>query len=131
MADYTVTRLDEVESTFGGSLRKVRAALGVHSFGMSVEEFPPGFSAYPEHDHSRDGQEEVYLALAGSGTMEVDGEAITLDPDTVVRVGPGTKRKVISGPDGVRLLVLGGVPGAPYEPPPWTELGAPDPLAGP
>jgi mannose-6-phosphate isomerase-like protein (cupin superfamily) len=126
MADYTVTKIGDVETTLGGGLRKVRAALGVHAFGMAVEEFPPGFSDYPEHDHAVDGQEEVYLALSGGGTMEVGGEAVPLDQETVIRVGPGTKRKVTAGPAGVRLLVLGGVPGAPYEPPAWTELGAPD-----
>lgn len=129
MADYTVTRISEVEATFGGGLRKVRAALGVHSFGMAIEEFPAGFADYPEHDHAHDRQEEVYLALAGSGTIEIDGEPVALDTETAVRVGPGTRRKIVPGPEGLRVLVLGGVPGAPYEPPPWTELGAPDPAA--
>jgi hypothetical protein len=60
--------------------------------------------------------------------MEVDGDTIPLEPETVVRVGPEAKRKIIPGPDGMRPLALGGVPGAAYEPPGYTELGAPDPL---
>ena len=41
----------------------------------------------------------------------------------------GTKRKVYAGADGVRLLVIGGVPGAAYEVLEFTEVGAPDPAA--
>jgi len=33
----------------------------------------------------------------------------------VARVGPEVKRKVTPGPDGIRLLVIGATPGAPYE----------------
>ena len=82
---------------------------------------------YPDHDHADEGEEEVYLAWKGSGILTVEGEEITLDQDTVVRVGATTKRKVRSGPDGLRLLVLGGVPGEAYERRERYELGAPDP----
>jgi hypothetical protein len=46
-----------------------------------------------------------------------------------VRVGPDTKRKIHPGPDGMRLLAIGGTPGEAYEAPGYSELGAPDPLA--
>jgi hypothetical protein len=42
-------------------------------------------------------------------------------------VGPETKRKVRSGPDGLRLIILGGVPGEVYERRERYRLGAPDP----
>jgi mannose-6-phosphate isomerase-like protein (cupin superfamily) len=61
------------------------------------------------------GQEEVYVALRGSGTLEADGEQYPIDPDHIVRVGPAVGRKVISGPDGLRLLALGATPGEPYD----------------
>ena len=38
-------------------------------------------------------------------------------------------RKVWPGSDGIRLLVLGGVPGETYEPPEISKLGEPDPMA--
>jgi hypothetical protein len=47
----------------------------------------------------------------------------------MVRVGPAVRRKLWPGPDGMRVLALGAIPGAVYESPPITELGAPDPLA--
>jgi len=59
----------------------------------------------------------------------VDGERHPLDGETFVRVGPGTTRKIWPGDYGVRLLIVGGVPGAVYEAPDRTKLGEPDPIA--
>ena len=65
--DYTVLRLDEMEAAFGGLLVRVRASLGLSSFGLQVADIPPNSGdAYPEHDHEYDGQEELYLLLRGS-----------------------------------------------------------------
>jgi len=129
MANYTVKRIDEMEAVYAGALKRARASLGVTAFGMQVLDFPPNADRYPEHDHAEDGQEEVYVTLSGDGEIEVEGERHALDPDTVVRVGPGVTRKIWSGDEGLRLLALGGVPGGVYEPPEVSELGAPDPLA--
>ncbi len=46
--------------------------------------------------------------------MDVEGERVELDGETLVRVGPEAKRKVHSGPEGLRMLVIGGCPGEPY-----------------
>ena len=124
MSNYTAVKIDEMHSLHGGAMRLARASLGVSSFGMQVEEFPPNFDKYPAHNHEHDGQEEVYVVLRGSAQMEVDGENVTLDPDTVVRVGPGATRSMQVGPEGVRLLVLGGVPGGVYEAPDFTKPAA-------
>jgi mannose-6-phosphate isomerase-like protein (cupin superfamily) len=122
MPDYTVKRIDEMEGAFGGGLKKVRAELGVSSFGVQVIDLPPNFSDYPEHDHAEQGQEEVYAAIKGSGELEVDGERIAISPEVIVRVGPASRRKVYSGPDGLRVLAMGAVPGQAYTISPMTEL---------
>jgi mannose-6-phosphate isomerase-like protein (cupin superfamily) len=123
MADVTVKSLDDFEAIFGGGMRRVRAGLGVCSFGIQVIEMPPGFKMYPEHDHSHDEQEEVYTALSGSAVLQIGDESFVLEPGIFARVGPGQKRKLVTGEEGVRLLCLGGVPGRAYEPPGWTEEG--------
>ncbi len=122
MADYTTKQIDEMEAAFGGGLKKARAELGVESFGMQVIDLPPNYGDYPEHDHASDGQEEVYSVMRGSGEIDVEGERIALNPDILVRVGPATKRKIYAGTDGLRLLALGGTPGAAYEAAEFTEL---------
>lgn len=60
-------------------------------------------------------QEEVYVALSGSGTLQADGERYPLDSAHIARVAPGVKRKIVAGPDGLRLLALGATPGEPYD----------------
>ena len=129
MAEMTIKQVEDMEAIFYGSFKRAGAELEVGSFGMNVIDFPPesGEGVYPEHDHADVGEEEVYLAWRGSGTLTVEGEEIALDQDTIVRVSPSTKRKVRSGPEGLRLLVLGGVPGEAYERRERYVLGAPDP----
>jgi hypothetical protein len=129
MSEYEVKRIDEMEAVFGGAFKRARAELGVESFGMQIIDMPPSYDGYPEHDHAEDGQEEVFLSLRGGGEIEIAGERYPLDADHVARVSSGTKRKVWPGPEGIRLLVLGGVPGRVYEPPDVTKLGQPDPMA--
>jgi mannose-6-phosphate isomerase-like protein (cupin superfamily) len=124
MADYTSKRIDEMEAGFGGGFVKARAELGVTAFGFQVIQMPPNYGDYPEHDHAETEQEEVYLAIGGSGSIEVEGEKTDLDKDTFVRVGAAAKRKVYAGPEGLRILVIGGSPGKAYEAPAITELGA-------
>ncbi|HWH45408.1 MAG TPA: cupin domain-containing protein [Thermoleophilaceae bacterium] len=129
MSDYCHKRIDEMEAVFFGSFKRARAELGVTSFGLQVIDMPPNADQYPEHDHGEDGQEEVYVVLSGAGEIEIDGERHVLDADHMVRVSAGTKRKVWPGDSGLRILVVGGVPGKAYEPVGITELGAPDPAA--
>jgi uncharacterized cupin superfamily protein len=123
--------LEEFDAIFGGGMRRVRAGLGVTSFGIQVIELPPDFSMYPTHDHLHDEQEEVYLTLGGRATLQVGDEGFELEPGVFARVGPGQARKLLTGPEGARILCLGGTPGKVYEPPTWTEEGgAPPPLPG-
>jgi mannose-6-phosphate isomerase-like protein (cupin superfamily) len=128
MAGYSIKKIDEMEAVYANSFKRARAELGVEAFGMQVVDMPPDADQYPEHDHANDGQEEVYVTLHGTGEIEIEGERHRLDRDTMVRVGPGVKRKVWTGGDALRLLIVGGVPGEVYDPPEVTMLGAPDPL---
>jgi len=132
MGDYTVKRFDEMEPILGGIFRRTRASLGATSFGMQILDMPPdGGDFYPNHDHADSGQEEVYVVLDGSATFQIEDDEVGMSPQMAIRVGPRTKRKIHGGPQGARILVVGGVPGRVYEPPPFTELGGPDPVAPP
>jgi mannose-6-phosphate isomerase-like protein (cupin superfamily) len=122
MPDYTVKRIDEMEGAFGGGLKKARAELGVTSFGMQVVDMPPNYADYPEHDHAEESQEEAFAVLRGSGHMDVEGERVELTPDVILRVGANAKRKIYAGPEGIRLIALGGTPGSAYEVKAFTEL---------
>jgi len=125
MIDYTAKGIDEMEAAHGGGFVKARAELGVTAFGMQVIQLPPNYTDYPEHDHAESGQEEVFLAIGGSGWIDIEGERVDLDSKTFVRVGPEPKRKVHAGPDGLRMLALGGAPGEVYKIVATTELSDP------
>jgi mannose-6-phosphate isomerase-like protein (cupin superfamily) len=127
VGDHTVKRIGEMEGFYRGLFLKARSELGVQSFGLAVIELEPGSDAHPNHDHASQGQEEVFIVLRGSGEMEVDGERFPIDPETMVRVGPEAKRCIHPGREGMRLIAIGGVPGQAYQPPGYTEVGAPDP----
>ena len=129
MAGHAVKKIDDMEAIYLGAFKRVRAELGVESFGLQVIDMPANFDGYPEHDHAEDGQEEVFLALKGGGEIEIEGERHPLDPDHMVRVAAGTKRKVWPGAEGIRMVIVGGVPGAVYEAPAISRLGEPDPMA--
>ncbi|MEA2368933.1 MAG: hypothetical protein QOH38_1651 [Thermoleophilaceae bacterium] len=124
MADYTVKKIDELDAGLGGAFKRARAELGVGSFGIQVLDLPPNLEIYPEHDHAESGQEEVFLVMRGAAEIDIDGERVALDPDTNVRVGPEARRKIYTGEEGARVLALGGTPGAVYEPPASSQIGA-------
>lgn len=124
MSDYTAKRISDMQASHGGGFVKARAELGVTAFGMQVIQLPAGFEGYPEHDHAESGQEEVFVTLAGSGWMEIEGERAEMDPETLIRVAADIRRKVFAGPQGLRMLVIGGCPGEAYKIVPTTELEA-------
>jgi mannose-6-phosphate isomerase-like protein (cupin superfamily) len=128
MGEYTVKRIDEMEAVYLGAFKRARAELGVESFGLQVIDLPPDFENYPEHDHAEDGQEEVFMAIKGGGEIEIDGQRFPLDPDHMARVASGTKRKVWPGSEGMRMVIVGGVPGGVYQAPEISKLGEPDPM---
>jgi uncharacterized cupin superfamily protein len=129
MSTYSVKKIDDMEAVFRGAFKRARAELGVESFGMQIIDLPPNYENYPEHDHAEDGQEEVFIALRGGGEIEIAGERYSLDGDHIARVASGTMRKVWPGSEGLRLLIVGGVPGQVYEAPEISELGVADPMA--
>jgi mannose-6-phosphate isomerase-like protein (cupin superfamily) len=117
MADVTVKRFDELESYKNeGHFNYAARTLGVTAWGMNLLKLPPAWPDYPDHDHAKDGQEEVYVIIEGDATLHAGGETWKVLPGTFVRVGPQQKRKFVPGPKGVTIVALGGTPGKAYEP---------------
>jgi uncharacterized cupin superfamily protein len=130
MADVTVKRIEDFEAIFHGGFRRVRAGLGVSSFGLAVMELPPGFTDYPDHTQAHDAQEEVYTLLSGRARLRVGGEGgeeVALEPGVWVRVGPAERRKIFTDSEPARVLAVGATPGVAYEPPEFTVEGGAQP----
>jgi quercetin dioxygenase-like cupin family protein len=114
MGQAKVSHLDDIEGAYGGIFKPVAKHLGVTAFGVNVEQFPQDHEQYPEHDHSADGQEEVYIVLSGQATLTIDDDAHALRAGSIAYVPAGTKRRFTT-PDGpVQFIAIGGTPGTPF-----------------
>lgn len=131
MPDVTAKAIDDMEAIYDGLARRARAELGVTAFGMQVVTMPPRWDGYPMHNHDHDAfdpnQEEVYIPLEGDATLVTDdGTEYHLEPGMMARVEPTQQRRILPGPDGIRLIALDGHPGA-FDAGDWTQLGAAPP----
>ena len=119
MAGYDVVDVGDLEGEGpGGMVRKTRRAVGARAFGFNYFVFPPDQEGR-EHDHSGNGQEEVYFVVKGSGVMRVDSDELELRPGRLIRVDPDSTRVPISGADGLEFITFGAPLEGNYEPPEW------------
>ena len=119
MSDLTASgsAIDDLPDMWDGFMRMVRPGLGISAFGANVMNLPPDYSTRA-HDESASGQEELYVCLSGAGWIVLDDsdERLPVDAEHLAAVGPGTSRTLASGPEGLRVLIVGSTPGRGYEP---------------
>jgi mannose-6-phosphate isomerase-like protein (cupin superfamily) len=73
--------------------------------GLNYLLVKPGQREAFAHRHKT--AEEIYVVLAGSGSVKLDDEVVELAPMDAVRVAPGTARGFAGGPDGLEVLIFG------------------------
>jgi quercetin dioxygenase-like cupin family protein len=107
---YTIMSVDEFEAMEGSgnaTWRLARKSLGAESFGFNVVDIAPG-GQIPEHNHSGDNQEEVYIVLDGQGTIVTDGTGHDAPAGTYLRCAPEVNRMIRNDSDAnVRALLIG------------------------
>ena len=111
--------IDDLPQIWDGWGKLVRAGLDITAFGVQIMDLPPAYTT-ASHDEAETGQQELYVALRGAGAVVAGDERLPLDPEHLVRVNAGVERTLTSGPEGLRVLCVGGVPGAAYVAPEWT-----------
>ena len=119
---HAAASIDALPTLYDGFAKLVRTGLGITAFGANIMDLPPDYST-GAHDESETGQQELYVALRGAGSVDVGGTRLPLDSDHLVRVDAGTDRVLSSGPEGLRVLCIGGVPGGAYVPQEWSSDG--------
>jgi len=87
--------------------QRLRAELGVSSFGINLIRLRPGEVG---RIHAHDRQEEVYLVLAGTLTLATGpDETRRLAAGELARVAPAVRRQLRNeSPEPVRVIALGG-----------------------
>jgi mannose-6-phosphate isomerase-like protein (cupin superfamily) len=96
-------------ASFEGRRKPVGRTLEVRAFGINQFDSSPEQAGF---EQAGSGQEEVYVALAGSGEIRIGSESVPLAPGRYVLVPPGVRRQVIAGSEGLSYLAVGGVPPA-------------------
>jgi quercetin dioxygenase-like cupin family protein len=108
---YAIKNLREVEDIapkFGfdaiQEARFPRRDLGAQDTGLAYHVVKPGQRG-SAHRHEQ--AEEIYVVIAGSGRINLDGEVVELRALDAVRVAPQVVRAFEAGPEGLELLAFG------------------------
>jgi mannose-6-phosphate isomerase-like protein (cupin superfamily) len=109
---YTIRNLREVKDSapeFGmgdtQEARFAREAVDAERTGFSLLTVKPGKRLPFGHRHDK--AEEVYVVIAGTGRINLDGEVVELQRLDAVRVAPAVARAFEAGPEGLELLAFG------------------------
>jgi quercetin dioxygenase-like cupin family protein len=109
---YTIKNLRDVEDQAPKhgfdhiqEARFARSALNAEAIGLARHVIKPGKRQAFAHRHRQ--AEEVYVVLAGSGRVKLDGEVHELEALDAIRVAPQVARAFEAGPEGLDLLVFG------------------------
>jgi quercetin dioxygenase-like cupin family protein len=86
--------------------KPVASALGARAIRLNRFDNAPA-QAGKEHDERASGQEEIYIAVGGSGVILVEGEEVELRPGRFVLVDAESTRQVVAGDDGLAYVVVG------------------------
>jgi mannose-6-phosphate isomerase-like protein (cupin superfamily) len=109
---YETASPADVESIMAeedGGMWFLKDALDTERLGFTVLELEPGREGM-EHDHTDDGQEEIYYVIDGKVTVELGEETVTLSANEAVRIDPDEARQVHNSGDERAELVLVGAP---------------------
>jgi mannose-6-phosphate isomerase-like protein (cupin superfamily) len=97
----------------------IRRFFGIRAFGIAAYTSQAGDPAMVPHSEEAYGQEELYVVLRGRIRFSCDGEEFVLEPGAAAFVQPQVYREALALETPTTLLVVGGVAGHAYEPPPF------------
>jgi quercetin dioxygenase-like cupin family protein len=94
-----------------GRWQPLNEPLGVAAFGVNAMVCDPGEVFDIEHDETEDGQQEVYVVVAGRAEFRIGDERTQAGPGTVVSApDPAAVRSYRALEPGTRIVCMGGRP---------------------
>lgn len=113
MSGFSKTNLRELDDMApkfglpeGFEARFAKRALDATELAVSLQKLGPGQAQPFAHRH-KEQPEELYVVVAGSGTITIDDTPHPLATWDVVHVAGATVRSFAAGPDGLELLAFG------------------------
>jgi quercetin dioxygenase-like cupin family protein len=91
-----------------GRRKPIARELGAHGVKLNRFDSEPGQEGFA-HDERESGQEEIYLAVRGSGVIRIGAEEVPFSPGRFVLISPEERRQVVAGPEGLAYVVVGAV----------------------
>ena len=101
---YAVVDAESIE----GRRKPIARDLGARAVKLNRFDSEPGQEGFA-HDERESGQEEIYLAVAGSGVIRIGDEEVPFSPGRFVLISPEETRQVVAGPEGLAYVVAGAV----------------------
>jgi quercetin dioxygenase-like cupin family protein len=111
VSGFTIVNLFELDDSVAGRAEGLEGRFGrtaLESRDIGVSHFRHAPNRRPTKGHRHREQEEVYVVVAGSGEVLLEGGAHPLRQWDVVRVAPEVVRAFAAGPDGLEVLAIGG-----------------------
>jgi quercetin dioxygenase-like cupin family protein len=108
MSRYQAFELDELQADRSRSYAEFLRRPGI---SMGIYHLPVG-GKDPQHPHSAD---EIYVVLAGRGTLEVEGEPIDVHRGRVVSVDLGVDPRFVDVTEDLSVLVVFAPPDSPQD----------------
>jgi quercetin dioxygenase-like cupin family protein len=79
-------------------------------WGTASEDLNATLLAWPAGagtpEHVNDERDVLLVALAGSGTLTLDGEEVPIALGSAAMIEKGRRRRIEAGPDGIRYLTV-------------------------
>jgi uncharacterized cupin superfamily protein len=95
-----------------GRWQALNGPLGLTGFGVNAFTADVGERVDNGHDETESGQEELYVVLAGSAVVTVDGVEHVATPGTLISApDPAIMRSLRVLESGTRILCIGAGPG--------------------
>jgi mannose-6-phosphate isomerase-like protein (cupin superfamily) len=110
MADYTITRLEDVDDILGdypGEMRMMTAALGAEQVAFTHRRMPQHTGGKGSYGHRHKEQEEIYFVVSGTLQFKLDDDVVDVGAGTAVRVSAETWRSVWNDePEDAELIIV-------------------------
>lgn len=110
MADYTITRLEDVDDVLGdypGEMRMMTSALGAEQVAFTYRRMPQHTGGKGSYGHRHKEQEEIYFVASGTLQFKLDDDVVDVGAGTAVRVSPETWRSVWNDePEDAELIIV-------------------------